>query len=150
MRSVNNRFVIMWGCFIKVKCHKRLHSVLKLNFQRPAYASSCKDFRTARHVIWKPLSARAHVMSCTLRLACIAQWNRTNLDFYFSPLVPGTRFNNILNRPVPQLSVFWVDLQGEHKVFPWLQTFITRILRGIQRYFLIVLITNLMHNSFIL
>ena len=24
------------------------------------------------------------------------------------------------------------DMQGEHKVFPWLQTFITRKLRGIQ------------------
>ena len=26
-------------------------------------------------------------------------------------------------------------IQGEHKVFPWLQTFITRKLRGIQTYF---------------
>jgi len=26
-------------------------------------------------------------------------------------------------------------LQGEHKVFPWLQTFITRKLRGIQTFF---------------
>jgi len=25
----------------------------------------------------------------------------------------------------------WRDLQGEHKVFPWLQTFITGKLRGI-------------------
>jgi hypothetical protein len=41
-------------------------------------------------------------------------------------------------------------IQGEHKFFPWLQTFITRKLRGIQIYFLPALITNLMHNSFIL
>jgi len=27
------------------------------------------------------------------------------------------------------------DIQGEHKVFPWLQTFIARKLRGIQTYF---------------
>jgi len=26
-------------------------------------------------------------------------------------------------------------LQGEHKIFPWLHTFITRKLRGIQTYF---------------
>jgi len=26
-------------------------------------------------------------------------------------------------------------IQGEHKVFPWLQTFITRKLRGIRTYF---------------
>jgi len=26
-------------------------------------------------------------------------------------------------------------IQGEHKVFPWLQTFVTRKLRGIQIYF---------------
>jgi hypothetical protein len=43
-----------------------------------------------------------------------------------------------------------MEVQGEHKVFPGLQTFITRKLRGIQIYFLPVLITNLMHNSFIL
>jgi len=31
----------------------------------------------------------------------------------------------------------WEDIyaQGEHKVFPWSQTFITRKLRGIQTYF---------------
>jgi len=28
------------------------------------------------------------------------------------------------------------NIQGEHKVFPWLQTFVTRKLRGIQTYFL--------------
>ena len=27
------------------------------------------------------------------------------------------------------------NIQGEHKVFPWLQTFLTRKLRGIQTYF---------------
>jgi len=31
------------------------------------------------------------------------------------------------------------DLQGEHKVFPSLQTFIKRKLRGIQTYFLTLL-----------
>jgi len=37
--------------------------------------------------------------------------------------------------------VFWKakhigeSVQGEHKVFPWLQTFITRKLCGIQTYF---------------
>jgi len=31
-------------------------------------------------------------------------------------------------------------LQGEHKVFPWLQTFITRKLRGIQTYFFLPLL----------
>jgi hypothetical protein len=41
-------------------------------------------------------------------------------------------------------------VQGEHKVFPWLQIFITRKLRGIQTCFSPVLITNLMHNFFIL
>jgi len=30
---------------------------------------------------------------------------------------------------------FTVEIQGEHKVFPWLQTFITRKLRGIQTFF---------------
>jgi hypothetical protein len=29
-----------------------------------------------------------------------------------------------------------LDIQSEHKVFPWLQTFITRKLHGIQTYFL--------------
>ena len=28
-----------------------------------------------------------------------------------------------------------IEIQGDHKVFPWLQTFITRKLRGIQTYF---------------
>jgi len=27
------------------------------------------------------------------------------------------------------------NIQGKHKVFPWLQTFITRKLRGLQTYF---------------
>jgi hypothetical protein len=27
-----------------------------------------------------------------------------------------------------------LKVQGEHKVFPWLQTFITRKIRGIQTY----------------
>jgi hypothetical protein len=31
-------------------------------------------------------------------------------------------------------------MQGEHKVFPYLQTFITRKLRGIQTYFLPLLV----------
>ena len=30
--------------------------------------------------------------------------------------------------------VEYKHIQGEHKVFPWLQTFITRKLRGIQTY----------------
>jgi hypothetical protein len=34
------------------------------------------------------------------------------------------------------LSAKLSDIQGEHKVFPWLQTFITRKLRGIQTFFL--------------
>jgi hypothetical protein len=36
-----------------------------------------------------------------------------------------------------QISAFFKNLnvQGEHKVFPWLQTFITRKLHGIQTYF---------------
>jgi len=32
------------------------------------------------------------------------------------------------------------DVQGEHKVFPWRQTFITRKLRGIQTYFFLPLL----------
>jgi len=32
------------------------------------------------------------------------------------------------------------DLQDEHKFFPWLQTFITRKLRGIQTYFFLPLL----------
>ena len=31
--------------------------------------------------------------------------------------------------------IMLLDIQGEHKVFPWLQIFITRKLRGIQTYF---------------
>ena len=34
-----------------------------------------------------------------------------------------------------QWCILWtLNIQGEHKVFPWLQTFITRKLRGIQTY----------------
>jgi len=33
------------------------------------------------------------------------------------------------------LAGFTIEIQGEHKVFPWLQTYITRKLRGIQTYF---------------
>ena len=43
-------------------------------------------------------------------------------------------------------------LQGEHKVFPWLQTFITRKLRGIQTYFflqLLKLVSNILCHVFI-
>jgi hypothetical protein len=29
---------------------------------------------------------------------------------------------------------YFADIQGEHKVFPWLQTFITRKVRGIQTF----------------
>ena len=39
--------------------------------------------------------------------------------------------NKIQN--IARLGTF--DIQGEHKVFPLLQTFITRKLRGIQTYF---------------
>jgi len=31
------------------------------------------------------------------------------------------------------------NIQGEHKVFPWLQTFITRKLHGIQTYFFTII-----------
>jgi len=34
-----------------------------------------------------------------------------------------------------EAGVFFTNIQGEHKVFPWLQTFITRKLRGIQFFF---------------
>jgi len=32
-------------------------------------------------------------------------------------------------------SMLHLEVQGEHKVFPWLQTSVTRKLRGIQTYF---------------
>jgi len=32
-----------------------------------------------------------------------------------------------------QFMLMWLKVQGEHKVFPWLQNFITRKLRGIQK-----------------
>ena len=35
------------------------------------------------------------------------------------------------------------NIQGEHKVFPWLQTFIRRNLRGIQTYFFFEKVTHL-------
>ena len=38
---------------------------------------------------------------------------------------------------------FTLKIQGEHKIFPWLQTFITRKLRGIQTYFFFQNVTQL-------
>jgi len=38
-------------------------------------------------------------------------------------------------------------VQDEHKVFPWLRTFITRKLRGLQTYFLPLLTTTTTHRS---
>jgi hypothetical protein len=48
----------------------------------------------------------------------------------------------------------WVltKVQGEHKVFPWLQTFITRKLHGIQTYFflpLLKLVSKILCHVFI-
>jgi len=43
---------------------------------------------------------------------------------------PGFMF-----RQKQKISWLTKELQGEHKVFPWLQTIITRKLRGIQTYF---------------
>jgi len=45
---------------------------------------------------------------------------------------PRDRKMNILNR---RNLISCAQLQGEHKVFPWIQTFITRKLHGIQIYF---------------
>ena len=36
-----------------------------------------------------------------------------------------------------------LKIQGEHKIFPWLQTFITRKLRGIQTYKFFITLVNL-------
>ena len=36
----------------------------------------------------------------------------------------------------------WLSIQGEHKVFPWLQTFITRKLRGIKTYIYIYIFSK--------
>jgi len=38
-------------------------------------------------------------------------------------------------RPGSKYTTLRAEVQGEHKVFPWLQTFITRNLRWIQTYF---------------
>ena len=47
-----------------------------------------------------------------------------------------------------------INLQGEHKIFPWMQTFITRKLRGTQTYFLLPLLVcvvkKLLELSYIL
>jgi len=41
------------------------------------------------------------------------------------------------------MSKHGLDIQGEHKVFPWLQTFVTRKLRGIQTYFFFQNVTQI-------
>jgi hypothetical protein len=66
------------------------------------------------------------------------------------PLLPilSQMYSVHTNHLISLISI--LKLQGEHKAFPWLQTFITRKLCRIQTYFLRVLITKLMHNSFIL
>jgi hypothetical protein len=69
-------------------------------------------------------------------------WNAVHRKYKKIILISGTQ------KKPHQVSLS--DIQGEHKVFPWLQTLITRKLRATQTYFLPVLITNLMHNSFIL
>jgi len=60
------------------------------------------------------------------------------------------RFSNfmLLNETLLQL----LNIQGEHKVFPRLQTFITRKLRGIQTYFflpLLKLVSKILCHVFI-
>ena len=55
--------------------------------------------------------------------ACVWRWIKTNLWYQLWTLYFLTAKAHS-------------DVQGEHKVFPWLQTFITRKLRGIQTYFL--------------
>jgi hypothetical protein len=70
-------FVIMWECFIKVKSHKRRHSVLKVNPPEAGSRFLLQGFpqRQARNL--KTVSARSRVMSCyilsTVRLECITQ-----------------------------------------------------------------------------
>jgi len=41
----------------------------------------------------------------------------------------------VVSKVSKELAVYIFNIQGEHKVFPWLQTFITRKLRGIQTHF---------------
>jgi hypothetical protein len=44
------------------------------------------------------------------------------------------------------------EIQGEHNFFPWLQTFITRKLRGIQTYFVLPLfkiVSKILYHVFI-
>jgi hypothetical protein len=41
---------------------------------------------------------------------------------------------NMPEQPCPADNSYHVTIWGEHKVFPWLQTFITKKLCGIQTY----------------
>jgi len=50
-------------------------------------------------------------------------------------LKPATRRATSLLFPTAGIIQNTADIQGEYKIFPWLQTFITRKLRGIQTFF---------------
>jgi hypothetical protein len=66
MRSVNSRFVIMWGCFIKVKSHKRLHSVLKLNLPEAGLRLLLQGFsqRQTRNLKNRVCKSTCYVLLC--------------------------------------------------------------------------------------
>jgi len=58
-----------------------------------------------------------------------------NVDHYLN-LVSRLRMYGVVFFPqYASMGLIQAILQGEHKVFPWLQTFITRKLRGIHTYF---------------
>jgi len=66
------------------------------------------------------------------KIACYWLFLQIQFRFHFI-LCPHTRFRSTLFRFVPPTKHKHAKIQGEHKVFPWLQTFITRRLRGIQK-----------------
>jgi hypothetical protein len=67
MHIVNNRFVIMWGCFIKVKFHKRLHSVLKLNLREAGLRFLLQGFshRQTRNLKTRVCKSTCYVPLCS-------------------------------------------------------------------------------------
>jgi len=59
---------------------------------------------------------------------------------------------NVKKKVIDGIFLSSFNIQGEHKVFPWLQTFITRKLRGIQTFFflpLFKLVSKILCNAYI-
>jgi len=77
--------------------------------------------------------------------------HRSFCEFRFDIFIPSTRDCAVCALPWRILAKMLRYIQGEHKVFPWLQTFVTRKLRGIQTYFFftIKLVSKILYHVFI-